>query len=92
MFLFIKQSAEKPGFFQNFSMEPPRFSRFFQTAPDQAENRRPILSEGGCRLKKKILLCLIAALLLSAGSGLLCAAAEAKWPEGSSGGKKTNGK
>ena len=43
-------------------------------------------------MKKKILLCLIAALLLSGCCGLLCAAAEAKWPQGSSSGQKTNGK
>ena len=73
-------------------MEPRRFSALFQKAPDQAVHGCPIISERGCRLKKKILLCLIAALLLSAGSGLLCAAAEAKWPEGSRGGKKTDGK
>ena len=43
-------------------------------------------------MKKKILLCLVAALLLSGSCGLLCAAAEAKWPTGSSSGQKTNGK
>ncbi len=42
-------------------------------------------------MTKKILLCLIAALLLSGVCGLV-AAAEAKWPEGSSKGQKTNGK
>ncbi len=43
-------------------------------------------------MKKKILLCLTAVLLLSGCCGLLRAAAEAKWPEGSSSGQKTNGK
>ena len=43
-------------------------------------------------MKKKILLCLIAAMLLSGSCGLICAAAEAKWPVGSSSGQKTNGK
>ena len=43
-------------------------------------------------MKKIILLCLIAVLLLSGCSGVLYAAAEGKWPEGSSSGKKTNGK
>lgn len=43
-------------------------------------------------MKRILLLCLTAALLLSGGSGLLCAAAEAKWPEGSASGQKTNGK
>ncbi len=50
------------------------------------------MQERGCRLKRIILLCLAAALLLSGSSGLLCAAAEAKWPEGSKSGKKTDGK
>ena len=43
-------------------------------------------------MKKKILLCLAAVLLLSGYCVFTRAAAEAKWPEGSSGGKKTNGK
>ena len=43
-------------------------------------------------MKRKILLCLIAALLLSGCCGLLSSAAAAKWPEGSSSGQKTNGK
>ncbi len=43
-------------------------------------------------MKKKILLCLTAALLLSVSCGLIYAAAEAKWPAGSAGGRKSNGK
>ncbi len=43
-------------------------------------------------MKKKILLCLIAALLLSGCCGMMYAAAQAKWPEGSSSGKNSNGK
>ncbi|MBR3742488.1 MAG: transglutaminase domain-containing protein [Clostridia bacterium] len=43
-------------------------------------------------MKERILLLLAAALLLSVCWGLPCAAAEAKWPAGSSGGQKTNGK
>ncbi len=44
-------------------------------------------------MNRKILLCLITALLLVGAGGLLNgAAAEAKWPEGSSKGEKTNGK
>lgn len=50
------------------------------------------MQERGCRLKRIILLCLAAVLLLSGSSGLLCAAAEAKWPEGSKNGKKSDGK
>ena len=50
------------------------------------------MQERGCRLKRIILLCLTAALLLSGSGGLLSAAAEAKWPEGSKGGRKSNGK
>ncbi len=43
-------------------------------------------------MKKKVLLCLIAVVLLSGSCGLLFAAAEAKWPKGSSSGQQTNGK
>ena len=43
-------------------------------------------------MKKKILLCLTVALLLSGICGVIYAAAEAKWPTGSSAGQKTNGK
>ena len=43
-------------------------------------------------MKKKILLCLMAVLLLSGCCGLICAAAEAKWPKGSAEGQKSNGK
>lgn len=50
------------------------------------------MQERGCRLKRILLLYLTAALLLSGSVGLLSAAAEAKWPEGSSSGKKSNGK
>ena len=43
-------------------------------------------------MKRIILLCLTAVLLLSGSGGLLSAAAEAKWPEGSKSGRKSNGK
>ncbi len=57
-----------------------------------ADARRPISKERGCRMKRKILLCLIAAALLSGSCGLIFAAAEAKWPTGSIGGQQSNGK
>lgn len=59
--------------------------------PDGAE-KCPVNQERGCRMKTKILLCLVALLLLSGCCGLLWASAEAKWPTGSSTGRKANGK
>ncbi len=73
-----------------FSAAPPTHLNTAKLRPGGKCAR--IAQERGCRMKRKILLCLIAALLLSGVCGLLCAAAEAKWPQGSSGGQKTNGK